>query len=141
MRDHIQALAEKHGLDYQIDETGNLVVRKPGTAGKEKAETTVIQAHLDMVQEKNSDVDHDWASDPIRPQRDGVDGIGSRQSAFAGQVEMSQGEPPAVSRFLRHVPGGIWHARQIGARLEDEQALCWVADNGVGIEPADLERI
>ncbi len=71
MRDHIIELARARGLDYTLDDTGNLVVRKPGTAGHEKAPTTIIQAHLDMVQEKNSDVDFDFAKDAIKPQRDG----------------------------------------------------------------------
>jgi dipeptidase D len=71
IRDHVIAVAETNGLAHQVDPTGNLVVRKPGTAGHEQAPVTVIQAHLDMVQEKNSDVDHDFDKDPIRPVRDG----------------------------------------------------------------------
>lgn len=51
---------------------GNVVVRKPGTAGRETAASVVLQAHLDMVQEKNSDTRHDFATDPIRPRRDGA---------------------------------------------------------------------
>ncbi len=71
MREHVLAIAEKKGLTSDVDAAGNVVVRKPGTAGHENAPPTILQAHLDMVQEKNSDVDHDWATDPIKPQRDG----------------------------------------------------------------------
>ncbi|MHC4108718.1 MAG: aminoacyl-histidine dipeptidase, partial [Planctomycetota bacterium] len=71
MRDHVVAVAEKSGLSHKVDAAGNLVVSKPGTAGHEGAPVTIIQAHLDMVQEKNSDVDHDFSEDAIQPVRDG----------------------------------------------------------------------
>ena len=50
---------------------GNVVVRKPAQPGLEEAPGVILQAHLDMVQEKNSDVEHDFATEPIRPVRDG----------------------------------------------------------------------
>ncbi len=71
MRDHVLAIAKENGLEAVTDDAGNVVVRKPGTAGHENAPGTILQAHLDMVQEKNSDVEHDWATDPIRTQLDG----------------------------------------------------------------------
>jgi dipeptidase D len=71
MRKYVLSVADRNGLEHSIDPTGNVIVRKPATAGNEKAPVTVVQAHLDMVQEKNSDVDHDFAKDPIAPQLDG----------------------------------------------------------------------
>lgn len=71
MREHVLSIAKASDLPHDVDAAGNVVVRKPGTAGHADAPTTILQAHLDMVQEKNSDVDHDWASDPIQTQRDG----------------------------------------------------------------------
>jgi dipeptidase D len=71
MRRHVIAVAESHGLPHQIDVAGNVVVRKPATAGSESAAVTILQSHLDMVQEKNSDVVFDFATDAILPQRDG----------------------------------------------------------------------
>ncbi len=61
------------GLDLVAIETngGNVLVRKPATSGCESAPSVVLQAHLDMVQEKNSGTPHDFALDPIRPVRDG----------------------------------------------------------------------
>ena len=47
------------------------MVKKPGTPGKENAPATILQAHLDMVNEKNSDVAFDFATDAIRPVREG----------------------------------------------------------------------
>jgi dipeptidase D len=71
IRDHVVSVAGKNGLECKVDTAGNVVVYKPGTAGHENAPTTVIQAHLDMVQQKNSDVSFDFDNDAIEPQRDG----------------------------------------------------------------------
>lgn len=71
MRQYVIKVAERNGLKYKVDETGNVVVRKPGTSGHEKAATTILQSHLDMVNDKNSDVVHDFDKDPIKPRRDG----------------------------------------------------------------------
>ncbi len=70
-REHIIGIAERNGLEYQVDGMGNLVVRKPGSAGHESAPTVVLQNHMDMVNEKNSDVEHDFEKDSIKPERDG----------------------------------------------------------------------
>ncbi len=68
---HVIAIAEKAGLEHEIDAAGNVVVRKPAAEGHENAVTTILQSHLDMVTEKNSDVTHDFTKDPITPVRDG----------------------------------------------------------------------
>lgn len=54
------------GLDTQVDQTGNVVIRKPATAGMENRKTIVLQGHLDMVHQKNSDVDFDFEKEGIR---------------------------------------------------------------------------
>ncbi len=71
MRDYVVGVAQRSGLEHQADDAGNVVVRKPGTAGNENAPVTILQGHMDMVQEKNSDVDFDFSSDAIVPRRDG----------------------------------------------------------------------
>ena len=71
MRDYVIAVAEKNGLEHRADAAGNVVVYKPGTSGHEEAPAVVLQAHLDMVQQKNSDVEFDFDNDPIEPRRDG----------------------------------------------------------------------
>jgi len=71
MREQVIALAQKNGLSYTPDDTGNVVVRVPASSGNESAPTVILQAHLDMVNEKNSDVDHDFEKDPIVPELEG----------------------------------------------------------------------
>jgi dipeptidase D len=65
--EYIIAQAKRLGLLWKKDKTGNIVVRMPATAGKDKAIGAVLQGHLDMVNEKNSDVKHDFMKDPIMP--------------------------------------------------------------------------
>jgi dipeptidase D len=71
IRDYVLSIADQNGLQHTVDAAGNVVVRKPASTGREVAPITVLQSHLDMVNEKNADVQHDFATDPIRPERDG----------------------------------------------------------------------
>ena len=66
VRAHVRAVAEEHGLTVRQDSIGNLLVDVPATPGCESAPITVLQAHLDMVCEKNAGVTHDFDRDPIR---------------------------------------------------------------------------
>ena len=52
-------------LDTQLDEVGNVMIRKPAAPGFEDREVIVLQSHLDMVPQKNSNVTHDFLKDPI----------------------------------------------------------------------------
>ncbi len=67
LRDHLQQWALSHGLGAEVDAVGNLLLSKPAAAGYESAPGVVLQAHLDMVCQKNSGCTHDFTSDPIRP--------------------------------------------------------------------------
>lgn len=71
IRDWMLGWAEKHGFVGETDEIGNLLIRVPGSAGKENNETVILQGHLDMVCEKNSDVEFDFDNEGIRVIRDG----------------------------------------------------------------------
>jgi dipeptidase D len=68
---HIQAWAGQRDLKVVEDHVGNLIIRKPATAGMEDRKTVVLQAHLDMVPQKNADKLHDFLTDPIEPWIDG----------------------------------------------------------------------
>ena len=63
--------AQKHQLEYKTDEAGNVLIKKPATPGKENLKTVILQSHIDMVCEKNSDVEHDFLNDPIQTYVDG----------------------------------------------------------------------
>lgn len=68
---HIQAWAKERGLPVIVDQVGNLIISKPATAGMENRKAVVIQAHLDMVPQKNADKVHDFTKDPIEAWVDG----------------------------------------------------------------------
>jgi dipeptidase D len=63
---HMQQLATELGFEWRADAVGNIVIEVPATPGHENAPTVVLQGHVDMVCEKNADVEHDFANDPIR---------------------------------------------------------------------------
>lgn len=63
--------AKRHHIEWQCDEIGNVVMRKPATAGYESRPTVILQSHMDMVCEKNSDVEFDFERDAIRAVVDG----------------------------------------------------------------------
>lgn len=70
--EYVISIAQRHRLEYRTDDVGNIVVSKPAVAGNEKAKVTTLQSHLDMVNEKNSDVEHDFSKDAIKPrEKDG----------------------------------------------------------------------
>jgi dipeptidase D len=71
IRAYVLDVAGRLHLEHRVDTAGNLVVKKPAATGHEDAAITVLQAHLDMVNEKNLDTQHDFSTDPIRVERDG----------------------------------------------------------------------
>lgn len=67
----LQDFAKEHGIDYVVDAAKNVIMRRPATAGYESHPGVILQAHMDMVCEKNSDVQHDFMTDPIQTWIDG----------------------------------------------------------------------
>lgn len=73
--EQISAYLQKFGADRNLetlhDTLGNVLIRKPATAGMENRPSVCLQAHVDMVCEKNSDKEFDFLKDPIQPLLDG----------------------------------------------------------------------
>ena len=61
----VKEFGEKLGLETIVDKVGNVIIRKPATPGYEDRMGVILQAHLDMVPQKNSDKVHDFEKDPI----------------------------------------------------------------------------
>lgn len=68
---YLKTFGEEHHLETKVDEAGNVLIKKPATPGKENLKTVVLQSHVDMVCEKNNDVEHDFLTDPIETEIDG----------------------------------------------------------------------
>jgi len=69
--EYVVSVGKRLGLQVEKDKFGNIVIRKPATPGLENLKTVVLQGHIDMVCEKNRDVEHDFDKDPIFPYIDG----------------------------------------------------------------------
>ncbi|MBR7168419.1 MAG: M20/M25/M40 family metallo-hydrolase, partial [Bacteroidales bacterium] len=68
---YLVEFAKKHNLEYKVDETGNVIMRKPATKGMENRKGVILQAHVDMVPQKNNDKVHNFETDPIETRIDG----------------------------------------------------------------------
>ena len=68
---HIADIGKSLGLETLRDEIGNVLIRKPATAGMETRKTVILQAHMDMVPQKNSNINHNFETDPIQAYIDG----------------------------------------------------------------------
>ncbi len=68
---YIESVGKRNNLETVRDAFGNVIIKKPATQGKENLKTVALQGHIDMVCEKNRDVEHDFDNDPIQPYIDG----------------------------------------------------------------------
>ena len=71
MIEYLKNWGESHGLETKVDETGNVLIRKPATPGMEHCKTVILQSHMDMVCDKLVDVEFNFDTDPIRTYIDG----------------------------------------------------------------------
>ncbi|MEZ5195651.1 MAG: aminoacyl-histidine dipeptidase [Bacteroidales bacterium] len=67
----MKKFGEGLGLETIVDEVGNVIIKKPATPGMENRKGIILQGHLDMVPQKNSDKKHDFEKDPIEAYIDG----------------------------------------------------------------------
>jgi len=71
MIEYLKSWGESHALDTKVDETGNVIIRKPATPGFENRKTVILQSHMDMVCDKLVDYEIDFDRDPIKTYIDG----------------------------------------------------------------------
>ncbi len=68
---YMKKFGEELGLETIVDEVGNVIIKKPAFKGYEDRKGVILQGHLDMVPQKNSDKEHDFEKDPIEAFVDG----------------------------------------------------------------------
>lgn len=71
IREYLLAEAHTHGIEAEADAAGNVIMRKAATPGMESRKGIVLQAHMDMVPQKNGDKAFDFVRDPIEAYVDG----------------------------------------------------------------------
>ena len=93
------------GLESFVDEAGNVIIRKPATPGMENRKGVILQAHMDMVPQKNSSVKHDFLTDPIDAYIDG-DWVKARETTLGADNGMGAAFAMAVlaDKTLTHGP-------------------------------------
>ncbi|RPA31035.1 aminoacyl-histidine dipeptidase [Shewanella frigidimarina] len=102
---HIQQWAKAQGLEVVEDKVGNLIIRKPATAGMENCKIVVLQAHIDMVPQKNADKVHNFETDPIEAYVDG-DWVKARGTTLGSDNGIGMSSALAVlgSKDIKHGP-------------------------------------
>lgn len=71
IRAFLADFGKKLGLETIVDPVGNVIISKPATPGMENRKGIILQAHMDMVPQKNKDTVHDFEKDPIVPRIEG----------------------------------------------------------------------
>lgn len=97
--------AEQNGLEAAKDAANNVLIKKPATSGKESLKTVILQSHVDMVCEKNSDIVFNFETDPIQTRiEDGwVKATGTTLGADDG-IGMAAALAILVSEDIEHGP-------------------------------------
>ncbi|TAJ10489.1 aminoacyl-histidine dipeptidase [Marinilabiliaceae bacterium JC017] len=126
--------AKKHNLEVAKDDIGNVLIKKEATPGFENLKSVVLQSHIDMVCEKNSDTNHNFDRDPIKPIIDGEwvkaegttlgadDGIGmAAQMALLTSDDIEHG--PIECLFTVDEETGLTGAFNLNEGFFDSQIL------------------
>lgn len=125
IRAYLLDFAGKHNIEVKTDAVGNVLMKKAATPGHENAPTVVMQAHMDMVAEKNNDVEHDFLKDPIKTYIDGEwvrakgttlgadNGIGMA-GALAVMIDDSLEHGPLEALFTVNEEIGLEGAENLG---------------------------
>lgn len=103
--EHIAQWAKAQGLETIVDPVGNIIIRKPATPGFEDRKGIILQAHVDMVPQKNADTQHDFEKDPINAYIDG-EWVRARGTTLGADNGMGVAAILAVmaSKTLKHGP-------------------------------------
>jgi dipeptidase D len=127
IREHILGWARERGFESRVDKTGNVVISVPATKGREKAPLLVLQAHMDMVCEKNADVSFDFMKDAIQLERDG-DWLTARGTTLGADNGLGLASALAVADDTAVVHGPL----EILVTVDEETGLTGAA----GLDPA-----
>ena len=105
LAEFIVRFGKEHGLETIVDKVGNVIIRKPATKGMENRKGIILQSHLDMVPQKNSDKMHDFNKDAIETIIDGewVKANGTTLGSDNG-IGVAAALSVLASKELRHGP-------------------------------------
>ena len=156
IREYLIEFAKKHNLKYKTDEAGNVAIFRPASAGCENAPRLVLQGHMDMVCEKNPNVEHDFDNDPIKTIIDGEwvhadgttlgadNGIGMA-AGLATLIDPAIVSGPVQALFTVDEETGLTGANALGEGMiegdillnldsEEDGEICMGCAGGVGTQ-------
>jgi dipeptidase D len=105
LAEYIIKFGRDHKLETIVDKVGNVIIRKPAAKGMENRKGVILQTHIDMVPQKNSDKKHDFGKDPIETIVDGdwVKANGTTLGSDNG-IGVASALSVLASKGLRHGP-------------------------------------
>ena len=122
--------AQKNGAEAYIDEAGNVVMKKGATPGYEDRQTTVLQAHMDMVPQKTKDSTHNFETDPLDVYIDG-DWVKARNTTLGADDGMGVAAAMAIIEDDNVAHGPI----EVLITRDEETGL----DGAFGLKENELE--
>ncbi len=131
--DFAKKFGEDLGLETIVDEVGNVIIKKPATPGMEDRKTVVLQGHLDMVPQKNSDKKHDFEKDPIQAVVDG-DWVTAKDTTLGADNGIGVAAALAVlkSNEIEHGP------LEVLLTIDEESGMTGARNLKPGILDADI---
>lgn len=122
--------AKANGAEAYIDEAGNVVMKKGATPGYEDRQTTVLQAHMDMVPQKTKDSTHNFETDPLDVYIDG-DWVKARNTTLGADDGMGVAAAMAIIEDDNVAHGPI----EVLITRDEETGL----DGAFGLKENELE--
>lgn len=119
----VKSWASERGFEVLQDEAGSLTIKVPATPGHEGAPTVVLQGHLDMVCEKNSDVEHDFMTQGIE-----VEVVGDWVQARGTTLGADNGIGVAAAMAMADDPDVVHGPLELLCTIDEETGLTGAKD-------------
>jgi dipeptidase D len=129
----MKKFGEDLGLETIVDAVGNVIIKKPATPGMENRKGIIIQGHLDMVPQKNSDTVHDFENDPIDAYIDG-DWVTARGTTLGSDNGMGVAAGMAVLEATDLVHGPI----EVLCTIDEETGMTGAENLKPGVLDGDI---
>ncbi len=124
---------EDLGLETIVDEIQNVIIKKPATPGMEDRKTVVLQGHLDMVPQKNSNIDHDFEKDPIQAYVDG-EWVTAKDTTLGADNGIGVAASLAVLKATDIVHGPL----EVLLTIDEETGMTGAENLKAGVLDADI---
>lgn len=133
VRAYLKKFGEDLGLETIVDEIGNVIIKKPATEGMEDRKGIILQGHMDMVPQKNSDTVHDFEKDPIDAYIDG-DWVTARGTTLGADNGMGVAAGMAVLEAKDLVHGPV----EVLITMDEETGMTGAENLKAGVLDGDI---